>query len=197
MDHAQNTSRLAVFDGSNTDPVGGLTRVSRVARESGQSLCDHCGRVAPGAEMQRDADPDTESGWVCAEGFGCLTVTAPALRIAGIAVAAADLAPAHRTTPSGHAVSHKAKTERGFSALADAELLVGGAAHITPADVTLSEAGAIRSALRRVVRRLGRGAVETVGTAQTPAAIEAAGADFHAAAKVLARWVSDMKAVRR
>lgn len=64
MNHVQDTSARV----SSAKP---LTRVSRSSRESGEVLCDHCGRTAPRAEMALDADPDTESGWVCAEGHGC------------------------------------------------------------------------------------------------------------------------------
>ena len=50
---------------------------ARAAREPGRVVCDACGREAPRAEMMPDADPDTESGYVCAEGHGCLVVLTP------------------------------------------------------------------------------------------------------------------------
>lgn len=70
MIHAQNTSRSAVFGGSNTDCVGGLTRVSVPSRDQGEVVCDHCGATAPRSRMVLDSDPDG-SGFLCAEGYGC------------------------------------------------------------------------------------------------------------------------------
>ena len=173
---------------------------------SAAEVCDACGRTAPRAEMIVDADPDTESGWLCAEGFGCLVRHAPVLRVAGIAVTPEVLAAAPSETSAAHAeaaasavrsAARKAKASRGFSALADAELLVGGSAHVAPADLTLARAGAVRAALRRVVARLGRIAVEVIATSQNPAAVENAAVDLGASSAVLARWMRDMKAVRR
>lgn len=138
MDHAQNTSRLAAFDGSNNDSVGTLTRVSRVSRESGEVLCDHCGRVAPGAEMQRDADPDTESGWVCAEGFGCAGPRPVRVSIAGQALPAAAL------------LSPDAAARLG--AVVEADLILAGAP-VDPGAMTPRERKALRKELRARVER--------------------------------------------
>jgi hypothetical protein len=83
-----------------------------------------------------------------------------------------------------------------LSALADAELLVGGSAHVTPADMTPAEAAAVRRALRRVTARLGRLAVEVAVRGQQPGAVENAAVGFGECAAVLARWMRDEK-VRR
>ena len=121
-----------------------LSAHARIVAEA----CDACGRTAPRAEMIVDADPDTESGWLCAEGFGCLVRHAPVLRVAGIAVTPEVLAAAPSETSAAHAeaaasavrsAARKAKASRGFSALADAELLVGGSAHVAPAAGSASQ----------------------------------------------------------
>ena len=72
---------------------------ARAAREPGRAACDACGREAPRAEMMPDADPDTESGYVCAEGHGCLVVLTPEMRLAGIVVTAPGVAGAPSAAP--------------------------------------------------------------------------------------------------
>lgn len=125
MIHAQNTSRLAVFDGSNTDPDGGLTRVNPTSRESGLVLCDHCGTTAPRSRMVLDADPDG-SGFLCAEGFGC----------AG-PVAAAMLSP---------------DAAARLGAVVEADLIAAGCP-ATPGAMTPRERKALRAELRGRVER--------------------------------------------
>lgn len=171
---------------------------ARAAREPGRVVCDACGREAPRTEMMRDADPDTESGYVCAEGHGCLVVLAPDLRVAGIAVSAGALAAPQPTAPQG-TVWQRAEAKRTvkrMSALADAELLVGGSAHVTPADMTPAEAAAVRRALRRVTARFGRLAVEVALRGQQPGAVENAALSYGQCAAVLARWMRDEKGRR-
>ena len=73
---------------------------ARAAREPGRVVCDACGREAPRAEMMPDADPDTESGYVGAEGHGCLVVLTPEMRLAGIVVPAPVVAAAPSETPA-------------------------------------------------------------------------------------------------
>lgn len=174
---------------------------ARAAREPGRVVCDACGREAPRAEMMPDADPDTESGWVCAEGHGCLVVLTPEMRLAGIVVSAPVVAAAPSETPPAMAgtVWERAeakRTRKRMSALADAELLVGGSAHVTPADMTPAEAAAVRRALRRVTARFGRLAVEVALRGQQPGAVENAALSYGQCAAVLARWMRDEK-VRR
>lgn len=60
-----------------------LTRVSRSTRESGEVLCDHCGRTAPRAEMVLDPDVESESGYICAEGHGCAAPRVERVLLAG------------------------------------------------------------------------------------------------------------------
>lgn len=156
---------------------------ARAAREPGRVVCDACGREAPRAEMMRDADPDTESGYVCAEGHGCLVVLTPEMRLAGIVVSAPVVAAAPSETPPAMTgtVWERAEAKRAvkrLSALADAELLVGGSAHVTPADMTPSEAAAVRRALRRVTARFGRLAVEVALRGQQPGAVESAALSY-------------------
>lgn len=178
---------------------------ARAAREPGRVVCDACGREAPRAEMMPDADPDTESGYVCAEGHGCLVVLTPEMRLAGIVVTAPVVAAAPSETPpmltaAAGTVWERAEAKRTvkrLSALADAELLVGGSAHVTPADMTPAEAAAVRRALRRVTARFGRLAVEVALRGQQPGAVENAALSYGQCAAVLARWMRDEKAVRR
>lgn len=138
MDHAQNTSRLGGSRRSDTESVGTLTRVSRVSCESGEVLCDHCGRVAPGAEMQRDADPDTESGWVCAEGHGCAGPRPERVSIAGQALPVAAL------------LSPDAAARLG--AVVEADLILAGAP-VDAGAMTPRERKALRKELRARVER--------------------------------------------
>lgn len=138
MIHAQGTSHLAAFDGSNTDSVGTLTRVSRTTRERGEALCDHCGRVAPGAEMMRDPDPDTESGWVCAEGHGCAGPRPARVTVAGQALPAAAL------------LSPDAAARMG--AVVEADLILAGCP-VDPGAMSPRERKALRAELRARVER--------------------------------------------
>lgn len=137
MDHAQNTSRLAVFDGSNTDPVGGLTRVNPTSRESGLVLCDHCGTTAPRSRMVVDADPEG-SGYLCAEGFGCAGPRPARVSIAGQALPAAAL------------LSPDAAARLG--AVVEADLIAAGCP-ATPGAMTPRERKALRAELRGRVER--------------------------------------------
>ena len=83
MDHAHSTPRGSVFVDSDNESATALTRVSRVSRERGEVLCDHCGRTAPRATMTLDADPESESGYVCAEGHGCAAPRTERVTVAG------------------------------------------------------------------------------------------------------------------
>lgn len=175
---------------------------ARATREPGRVVCDACGREAPRAEMMPDADPDTESGYVCAEGHGCLVVLTPEMRLAGIVVSAPVVAAApSETSPAMTGTvwerAEAKRTRKRMSALADAELLVGGSAHVTPSDMTPAEAAAVRRALRRVTARFGRLAVEVALRGQQPGAVENAALSYGQCAAVLARWMRDEKAVRR
>lgn len=181
--------------------VGRTPATRRPVHGPGDVVCDACGREAPRAEMMPDADPDTESGYVCAEGHGCLVVLTPEMRLAGIVVPAPVVAAAPPETPAAMAgtVWERAEAKRTvkrMSALADAELLVGGSAHVTPADMTPAEAAAVRRALRRVTARFGRLAVEVALRGQQPGAVENAALSYGQCAAVLARWMRDEK-VRR
>ncbi len=159
-------------------------------------VCDACGREAPRAEMMRDTDPETASGWLCAEGHGCLVVLSPEMRVASIAVTAKAIAEAPSESGTVWQRAESKRTAKRLSAIADAELLVGGSAHVTPADMTPAEAAAVRRALRRVTARLGRLAVEVAVRGQHPGAVENAAVGFGECAAVLARWMRDEK-VRR
>lgn len=184
--------------------IGRAPATRRPVHGAGEVVCDACGREAPRTEMMRDADPDTESGWVCAEGHGCLVVLTPEMRLAGIVVTAPVVAAAPSETPpmltaAAGTVWERAEAKRAvkrMSALADAELLVGGSAHVTPSDMTPAEAAAVRRALRRVTARFGRLAVEVALRGQQPGAVESAALSYGQCAAVLARWMRDEK-VRR
>ena len=105
MDHAHSTP-------SHGDSAKPLTRVSRVSRERGEVLCDHCGRTAPRAEMALDPDVESESGYVCAEGHGCAGPVPSRVQIAG-----RDITPAELLSPDAAA---------RVSAVVEADLIAGG-----------------------------------------------------------------------
>lgn len=137
MDHAQNTSRLAAFDGSNADSVGGLTRVSRASRESEEKLCDHCGATAPRSRMVLDADPEG-SGYLCALGFGCAGPCPSRVSIAG------------QTLPAAALLAPDAAARLG--AVVEADLIAAGCP-ATPGAMTPRERKALRAELRGRVER--------------------------------------------
>lgn len=139
------------------------------------AACSYCDR--PG-----DLIDDGDGGWMHADPADC-RLEAP-LRIAGEPVTAEALA----APPS--------KRDRHWSALADAELLAAGEAHVTPADVPLSHRRAVCRALREIVSRRLRVAAFTVEHSRRPAEIEGAAVHAGLAASALARWMREATAVR-
>lgn len=135
------------------------------------AACSYCDR--PGRSLIDDGD----GGWMHADPADC-RIEEP-LRIAGEPVTAAALAAA----PS--------KRDRHWSALADAELLAAGEAHITPADVPLLHRRAVCRALRELVSRRLRVAAWTAEHSRRPAEIEATAVDAGVAAATLARWMRE------
>lgn len=83
MDHAYPTHGVRTPSDSDNESATTLTRVSRTTRDRGEVLCDHCGRTAPRATMTLDPDPDSESGYVCAEGHGCTAPRVERVTVAG------------------------------------------------------------------------------------------------------------------
>ncbi len=75
--------RVQATQGDAAPSATTLTRVSRVSRERGEVLCDHCGRTAPRDTMALDPDPESESGYVCAEGHGCAAPRVERVTVAG------------------------------------------------------------------------------------------------------------------
>jgi hypothetical protein len=94
---------------------------------------------------------DGEGGWMHADPADCRVVE---VRVAGIVVDAVELAGAQ---PERWPVT-RARWARDarFAALADAELLAAGEAHITRADVDAPTAEAIATALAAIVTRRDR-----------------------------------------
>lgn len=111
------------------------------------ALCDACGRTAPRAEMIVDADPDTASGWLCAEGYGCLVRGVPALHVAGMAVSSEALAAAPSET--------SAALSTRFDAELDADLFAEGRLDVR--SLSAREAVEVDALLKgRAVRELSR-----------------------------------------
>lgn len=138
MNHVQGTPRRTAFADSDNESATTLTRVSRTTREHGEVLCDHCGRTAPRAEMAVDADPESESGWVCAEGHGCAGPRPERVSIAGQALPVAAL------------LSPDAAARLG--AVVEADLILAGAP-VDAGAMTPRERKALRKELRARVER--------------------------------------------
>ena len=174
MNHAQNTSRLPV---SSAKP---LTRVSVVARESGEVLCDHCGATAPRSRMVVDPDPDG-SGWLCAQGHGCAGPRPERVTVAGQALPAAAL------------LSPDAAARLG--AVVEADLIFGGCP-VDPGAMTPRERKALRKELRA---RVERASLRLVAVSREPSgdAVKRQLAEVLRAGRALARYLSAAKRRRQ
>jgi len=131
---------------------------------------------------------DGEGGWMHADPADCRVVE---VRVAGIVVDAVELAGAQvERWPVTRA---RWARDARFAALADAELLAAGEAHITRADVDAPTAEAIATALAAIVTRRDRAVahVEALPPSRQRGVRDLASvrADRNLAVAALAGWV--------